>query len=618
MAITKTNFVDYTRCRRYSALENIRKEKLDSKMTLEEYMKENEKEEYRELLGSMFESTDEGDTDLTKKEDKELSAMMKYYKEVELESAFKAKKIFNGKFVYSENTYNQESFDFVHNGIRYLCYVDIYNESDDEINIIEVKSTTSRNYIEGLRYGENSKEKIDMFILEDGIYRLNKPSGGSEKLIKKFNEKYKKLFDRYSDVGRYVFDLAVQRYIIENDLKSHNINKHVNYYLSVLNHNYVYDGYMVGEKRIYKTINGEDIVSFFDMNEITKEYMPIIESMVKNLENNIYNPDPSPCNVGVHCSYKEKCECKYRSICYKNLPEYNASFNYIGFTDRIGLGPDKYNKYDLINNGYYKLDDIPLEWLQNKPNMLIERDCYDNDKTYLDKEKIKAMFNTLEYPIYHLDFESFPCPMPRFKGERPYTQSCFEFSLHIEREPGVCDKDKDNYVFLAETLNDERLEMVKEIVKRIDPNKGTMFAQNVTFERSRLKELAYIFPEYREHLLKIVEKSTDLLYFIKNNQSIYEELGFDEERSKLVNFYHKNLSGSYSIKKTLPVLSDLTYKNLEVKNGTEALVTYSLYDDMTPEDRKKAQDNLRVYCKQDTWAMVVILDALRKLVNERE
>ena len=35
-------------------------------------------------------------------------------------------------------------------------------------------------------------------------------------------------------------------------------------------------------------------------------------------------------------------------------------------------------------------------------------------------------------------------------------------------------------------------------------------------------------------------------HFIKNNQSIYEELGFDEERSKLVNFYHKKLTkGQY-------------------------------------------------------------------------
>ncbi len=617
MAITKTNFIDYTRCRRYSALENIRKDKLDSKMTIEEYMDEMKQEEYKEILGSMFESTSEGEVDLTKKEDKELSAMMKYYKEVELETAYKVKKMFKGKFVYSENTYNQESFDFIHNGIRYLCYVDIYNESEDEINIIEVKSTTSRNYIEGLKYSINKNEKIDMFYLDDGIYRLNKPSNSDEKVKSKFNQKYMKLFDRYSDVGKYVFDIAVQRYIIENDLKSHNINKKVNYYLSVLNHDYVYDGYMVGNKRIYKTIDGEDIVRLFDMNEITKEYMPIIESMVNTLEYNIYNPDASPCEVGVHCSYKEKCECKYKSICYKDVPAYNASFNYVGFNDRIGIGPDKYNKYDLINNGYLKLDDIPIDWLKDKPNMLIERDCFDNDKVYIDKEKIKAMFSTLEYPIYHLDFESFPCPMPRFKGEKPYTQSCFEFSLHIEHEPGVCDKDDDNYVFLADTLNDERLEMVKEIVKRINPDKGTMFAQNVTFERSRLKELAYIFPEYRNHLLKIVDKSTDLLYFIKNSQAIYEGLGFDEERSKLVNFYHKDLSGSYSIKKTLPVLSDLTYKDLEVKNGTEALVTYSLYDDMSDEERELAKRNLRIYCKQDTWAMVVILDALRKLVNNK-
>ena len=51
-------------------------------------------------------------------------------------------------------------------------------------------------------------------------------------------------------------------------------------------------------------------------------------------------------------------------------------------------------------------------------------------------------------PIYHFDFETFGCPLPRFQGEKPYQQSVFEFSLHIEREPGVCDKEKDNFIFL--------------------------------------------------------------------------------------------------------------------------------------------------------------------------
>ena len=616
MAITKTNFIEFTRCRRYPALENLRQDKLDSKMTIEEYKKEEESLEKRELLDNMFEMNDEGtDTDLTFKEDIQLNAMMKYYKEVEIEAARVAQKLFTGTFTFSEQTYNQESFDFVHNGIRYLCYTDIYNENDDEINIIEVKATTSKKYIEDLKYGKIKGEKHSMFERDyDGIYKLNKPNiSEDEKVIESFNKKYLKMFDRFSDPGKYVLDIAVQRYIIEHDLKAHNINKKVNYYLAVLNHKYIYDGYRVGKKRVYREIDGEEIVNFFDMNEITEQYQSIIKDMIDRLEENIYNPDLNFCGVGKYCAYKKTNQCKYKDICFKNVPAYNASFNYIGFSDSTGFTSDKLNKFDLINQGYYKLDDIPIEWIKDKPNMMIERDCYDNDKIYVDKEKILAFLNSIEYPIYHLDFESLPCPMPRFRGEKPYTQSCFEFSLHIEREPGVCDNDKDNFVFLAETLEDEREQMVKEIVNRIDPNKGTMLAQNVTFERSRLKELAVIFPEYREHLLKIVENSTDLLYGIKTYQKLYEELGFDAERCKLVNFYNKKQSGSYSIKKTLPVLSDLSYANLEVKNGTEALVTYSLYDTMNEFDLNKAKKALRVYCKQDTWAMVVILESLRKL-----
>ena len=59
------------------------------------------------------------------------------------------------------------------------------------------------------------------------------------------------------------------------------------------------------------------------------------------------------------------------------------------------------------------------------------------------------------------------------------------------------------------------------------------------------------------------------------------------------------------------------YANLEVKNGTEALVTYSLYDTMNEFDLNKAKKALKVYCKQDTWAMVVILESLRKLSEWR-
>ena len=209
-----------------------------------------------------------------------------------------------------------------------------------------------------------------------------------------------------------------------------------------------------------------------------------------------------------------------------------------------------------------------------------------------------------------------PSHIPRFRGEWPYIQSPFEFSLHIEREPGVCDKDKDNIVFLAKTHKDEREDMIKLMLQYMNPNEGTLFAQNVSFEKGRIKELASMFPEYRKDLMKLYDRGFDLLWLVNTNSKMYEELGFDEDRAKTFNFYDKRLSGSFSIKKTLPVFSDLSYDNLVVKNGTEAIVEYANYEKMSKEEFALKYQALIIYCKQDTWAMVEILNSLRELVKD--
>ena len=38
MAITKTNFVNYSRCRRFVALDEVKKERLNSDISYEEYI----------------------------------------------------------------------------------------------------------------------------------------------------------------------------------------------------------------------------------------------------------------------------------------------------------------------------------------------------------------------------------------------------------------------------------------------------------------------------------------------------------------------------------------------------------------------------------------------------
>ncbi len=321
------------------------------------------------------------------------------------------------------------------------------------------------------------------------------------------------------------------------------------------------------------------------------------------------------CPLGSACGYKKVNGCKFfKTVCGKELPSTNSVLNYVnngfGFVFENGK---RLKGLELINAGYYDMLDIDEKWI-TKENHKIQRECYQNHTQYVNKEKIKVALDSLEYPIYHLDFETFPCPLPRFRGEHPYTQSPFEFSLHIETKPGVCDIEKDHVVFLAKTMNDEREELIKCLLEHVDVHKGTLFAQNVSFEKGRIKELASIFPKYQKDLMCLYNRSFDLLWIINNRKEFYQEKGFKGKDLETFNFYDERLSGSFSIKKTLPVFSSLSYKDLDVKNGTEAIIVYANYNRMSKEEFDKNYQALITYCTQDTWSMVLILQALRALI----
>ena len=623
MAITKTNFINYTRCRRYVALEEIHKEKLMADISIEEYQKEEQNDKLTELIGCMYEIDEEDqEHDLIDKENRYLEVMMKYYKQVEQLAGTYVKNTFKGKTIFSDNNFMQECFDFNSNGIKYLCYVDVYNESKDQKNIIEVKATTTNKFL-SLKGNHLKKDKYSIFLKKDNILYLKDEICNydieAEMPLEKYQNLRKKLFDRYN-VGKYVYDLAVQRFIIEGEYKeSNNLESlsNTHYYLAVLNHEYVFDGTYENGKQVFNPdSNGNEIITLIDLTKVTAELQKYILADKEKLEKYLNNMDATSCELSNSCEYKKQTQCKYfNQICGQIIPPKNSSLSYkrngFGFKDE---NKNRHKGLDLINEGYINMLDIPESWITQE-NHKIQRNCLITHKQYIDKEKIKVMLKQIEYPIYHLDFETFPCPLPRFKGETPYIQSPFEFSLHIEKAPGICDKYKDNFVFLADSHEDCREEMIKAMLKYMDPNKGTLFAQNVAFEKGRIKELANIFPQYKEDLMKLYNRGFDLLWLLDTNSKIYKELGYSEEEAKKMNFYDSFMSGSFSIKKTLPVFTDLKYDDLEVKNGTMAIIEYASYPYMSKEEFKLKYQALIDYCQQDTWAMVAILDSLRKIVQ---
>lgn len=627
MAVTKTNFINYSRCARYVALDDLKKEKLDSVVTLEEYRKEEEEEYIKEILGDMY---DDNDNDLIDVKNEHLEVMLPYYNKVEMLAGYLAPKYFKGTFKYSAKTLAQESFDCKINSIRYLCYVDIYNEVDDHFNIIEAKATTTNKYLgigKTIKDEYGNKQVNSIFMKgSDGIYYLLedlKVNINDYMEEKKYYEYKRKLFNKLDPSGHYVFDLAVQRYIIENDLKQNNmadkIDK-VKYYLAVLNADYIFDGKYENDEPVYDTdSNGNDIICYFDMTSITRDYLDFVNNERNKVEKHINDLIIDPVPIGPYCENKKTTVCKYKKICWQHIPTYNSIFNYIdahhGFKDEQG---NKYEIFDLIQDGIIKMEDMPTNYLNRKKNV-IQKEALVTETPYINEKKIIDGIKQITYPIYHLDFETFPCPLPRYRGEKCYTQSVFQFSLHIEKEPNVCDKEKDHYEFLAYNHSDLREELIAKMCKYIDINSGgTVLVYNQAFEKTRLKELADIFPEYRTHLLKIRDMIFDLMNITKTKSSLYEELGYEEEEAKMFNYYHKDMSGSFSIKKFLPLFSNLTYKGMEIGNGVEALVAYATFPKLNEREFNHRYKKLVEYCKQDTWAMYEVLRGLKKKVGYKD
>ena len=634
MYISKSRFINWTRCPMYFPMElkHNPSEKRDIDIEREHRMEM--LEELSESMASTgFPEEDVEKFDVTPRP--ELEALLPYYNQVEDEALKVAKKYFHGAFQ------SQKLFEYELHGHTYRCYEDIYNENEQEINIIEVKATTNSKYIfmtdgegekKGLFFSDASRggTSYRLFVKDGNIWRFNEAdSKVNDYALGKYKQKKESLLNRYSDVGKYPHDLAFQRFVIEHALRQAGDNRRVNYFLAVLNSEYVYDGTVDENGRcLYHDIDGQEIVTFLDMNETTEAYQETILKEIAVLENYISTPHDVnvKVDVGKHCAWGANTECLFWKYCFqhlRNVPDTNSANRYQDFRGfKRGNVTDK---YQLINKGYCKFDDVPLEWLETEKHR-IQRDCYDNCSEYVDKDKMQYWFDQLEYPIYHFDFETFACPLPRFRGEEPYRQSVFEFSLHIERVPGVCDKEKDNFIFLnEECYDDERRALAEAIIDHFEFNedgtlKGTMLAQNTSFEIGRLKELAKLFPEYSSKLLAICDKSADLMHLLKNNK-MYEGM----KNADIFNYYHRDLSGSYSIKKTLPTLvPSLTYKGMDVGNGVQAYIAYINYDSSTPtsfdkmnvmKNKTERQEALKRYCQQDTWAMVEILRAVRRKIK---
>ena len=201
-----------------------------------------------------------------------------------------------------------------------------------------------------------------------------------------------------------------------------------------------------------------------------------------------------------------------------------------------------------------------------------------------------ALMRGFPYPRYFFDFEGINLPVPRWAGIRPYEQIPFQWSCHIERAPGAFEHAE----FLDLTGDDPSLPCIDHMRAIIDPNDGgPIFVYSAAYESGTLLALAERHPAQLELVRTYVLRLVDLLPIVKEH------------------FYHAAMRGSFSIKKVLPVVApDLSYAELDgVQDGTGAQVAYidaALNSETSKTQKAAIEQQLRTYCRQDTWAMVEI------------
>ena len=190
------------------------------------------------------------------------------------------------------------------------------------------------------------------------------------------------------------------------------------------------------------------------------------------------------------------------------------------------------------------------------------------------------------WPRSWLDFETIGPAVPRWVGARPYQQTPFQFSLHVEQEDGRLD----HLEFLSLDGRDPRRDCAEALIAMV-PKQGAVIAYNAGFERGRIMELAAAFPDLASDLGSIALRIVDLLPVAR------------------AHWYHRDQRGSWSIKAVLPTIApELDYAGLDVQDGGQAQEAWleAVSGQATPGRIEALRKGLLAYCRRDTEAMVVL------------
>lgn len=365
---------------------------------------------------------------------------------------------------------------------------------------------------------------------------------------------------------QHITDAAVQTYVVEGAGLSVR-RTHVVH----LNTGYVYQGGEHDPTRLFLAV---------DVTDPVRDYLPQVDPQLRELHEMLAGPEPDM-RIGGQCTSPYRCS--FYGYCHDFLPDA------LPVTDLPRISADLLER--LLEAGIHSIAEIPLDTdgLQPRQRDIVE--AVAGGEPRIDSPGLAAALSSLDWPVYHLDFETVAPAVPLWKGTRPYEAVPFQYSIHVHHREGS----HEHREFLHTDPGDPRQPLAESML--FDLEQSGSIIHYSPYERRIIDALTTRLPGQSEALARVRGRLFDLEPVIRRHTA------------------HPMAGGRTSIKNVLPAwCPDMSYEGMAIADGQTASARYlkALRGLISEQESEAVYRELREYCALDTYAMARLLDELMR------
>jgi len=240
-----------------------------------------------------------------------------------------------------------------------------------------------------------------------------------------------------------------------------------------------------------------EVKKLFKVQEVTAEVLERQEPIgrkVKDFKQVLKQKQTPQISIGRHCYQPYPCD--FIGHCWRNVPGHSVF-------DMPGLDRDR--QFALLEKGIVSIADFEQQPDCNDQHREIAA-CINTGKPFVQRDKLGAFFEKLQWPLHFLDFNAYRSAVPPFDNTRPYQSLPFQWALLRQESPQAPPQP---LKFLAQGGTDPRPEFLKSLLSGIGPE-GSVLIFNENNELRNLEQLAATFPEHQKALTGLLQRAVDL------------------------------------------------------------------------------------------------------------